>query len=628
MFGSFYFPDGTQPVWESVSWLQKEFMMWFNEERTKTLLTFPVESFALIYKDGQFVDEETAKFVAEEYSRGHSFFTYISDTVDSLSSCCFSKDTKFLWKSSTSGVHLTTFEEFDNLPYKGHKDNFKIFHNGSWINGKIITLPNRPMYKVTTYNNKEFVMTDNHINVTLHGEKPTEQLTTDDYLLFNTSKLSAVPESNEHLTFAQGYVIGSFLGDGSFGSEIKGTIYDINLSQNEQKYKRSKFYWNLALKQMGLEKRMMLSEVINNVYPLRVSSKELAAFIIKWTNWERGTYAHNKKLNLNVLLQSVDFRKGILQGWYDTDGGNSNRCYTTSSELAECMEVLITSLGMQSVINISDRTDEKVIIRGEEYNRNYPLYCVRWYEDANHRLNKDKDHSWVKFNNGVYFRIKSIEKYEYSDKVYCIECKNASEPYFTLPSGLITHNCRLKNTVQTKEFNFTNGNMGIMTGSKSVISLNLNRIIQDWWNENFDGVPHLQSGDMSFGSYYGDSFSQYLVPILNRVYKYHTAYNELLWDMYDANLLPVYTCGFIDLNKQYLTIGINGLNEAAEFMGIQCNDNPEYEDLCNLIFSTIKEQNRLHNGTFNKHKLTFNTECVPRYCGHVKPSLIDSELLN
>ena len=146
MFGSFYFPDGTQPVWESVSWLQKEFMMWFNEERTKTLLTFPVESFALIYKDGQFVDEETAKFVAEEYSRGHSFFTYISDTVDSLSSCCFSKDTKFLWKSSTSGVHLTTFEEFDNLPYKGHKDNFKIFHNGSWINGKIITLPYRPLY--------------------------------------------------------------------------------------------------------------------------------------------------------------------------------------------------------------------------------------------------------------------------------------------------------------------------------------------------------------------------------------------------------------------------------------------------------------------------------------------------
>ena len=88
MFGDFYFPDGTKPTWESICWIQKDFMMWFNEERNKCMLTFPVESFALVYKDGKFLDEESANFVAEEYSRGHSFFTYISDTVDSLSSCC------------------------------------------------------------------------------------------------------------------------------------------------------------------------------------------------------------------------------------------------------------------------------------------------------------------------------------------------------------------------------------------------------------------------------------------------------------------------------------------------------------------------------------------------------------
>ena len=88
MFGEFYFPDGTQPMWESLSWLQKEFMQWFNNERLRCILTFPVESFALVYKDGKFEDEESARFVAEEYARGHSFFTYISGTVDSLSSCC------------------------------------------------------------------------------------------------------------------------------------------------------------------------------------------------------------------------------------------------------------------------------------------------------------------------------------------------------------------------------------------------------------------------------------------------------------------------------------------------------------------------------------------------------------
>ena len=95
------------------------------------------------------------------------------------------------------------------------------------------------------------------------------------------------------------------------------------------------------------------------------------------------------------------------------------------------------------------------------------------------------------------------------------------------------------------------------------------------------------------------------------MYKYHTAYNELLWDMYDSNLLPVYKAGFIDLNKQYLTIGINGLNQAAEFLGIRCNDNPEYSEFCREIFSDIKEQNTAHKVSEGQHKLTFNTECVP-----------------
>ena len=255
MFGDFYFPDGRKPDWESLEWIQKEFMQWFNEERTRCLLTFPVESFALVYKDGEFQDQESAKFVAEEYARGHSFFTYISDTVDSLSSCC-----------------------------------------------------------------------------------------------------------------------------------------------------------------------------------------------------------------------------------------------------------------------------------------------------------------------------------------------------------------RLKNKLQTKEFNFTNGNMGVQTGSKSVITLNLNRIIQDWFNSRKDKDENFtfNGSDKQY-----DSLNAYINKILERVYKYHTAYNELLWDMYDANLLGVYKAGFIDLNKQYLTIGINGLNQAAEFLGLTCRDNEGYSKFCQQIFGNIKEQNNLHKVTDGQHKLTFNTECVP-----------------
>lgn len=181
--------------------------------------------------------------------------------------------------------------------------------------------------------------------------------------------------------------------------------------------------------------------------------------------------------------------------------------------------------------------------------------------------------------------------------------------------------CRLKNKLQTKEFNFTNGNMGVMTGSKSVITLNLNRIVQDWvmtlipeYTIGYNWKDEFINSQISyiFRHLFKDksiinSLKEYLCMILERVYKYHNAYNEGLWDMYNAGLLPVYSAGFISLNKQYLTIGLNGLNQAAEFLNIKCNDNKDYKEFCQMIFSTIKEQNLLHK----TKKTTFNTELVP-----------------
>ena len=88
LFGEFVFPDGSHPHWESLSWLQKRFMTWFNRERTKTVLTFPVETMALLTKNGDVMDREWGDITAQMYAEGHSFFTYISDNADSLSSCC------------------------------------------------------------------------------------------------------------------------------------------------------------------------------------------------------------------------------------------------------------------------------------------------------------------------------------------------------------------------------------------------------------------------------------------------------------------------------------------------------------------------------------------------------------
>ncbi|MDR0418846.1 MAG: anaerobic ribonucleoside-triphosphate reductase, partial [Prevotellaceae bacterium] len=88
LFESFVFPDGSKPDWESLSWLQKRFMKWFNKERTRAILTFPVETMALLTENDMPKDKEYGDFTVDMYAEGHSFFTYISDNADSLSSCC------------------------------------------------------------------------------------------------------------------------------------------------------------------------------------------------------------------------------------------------------------------------------------------------------------------------------------------------------------------------------------------------------------------------------------------------------------------------------------------------------------------------------------------------------------
>ena len=607
LFEAFCYPDGTKPKWEAIDYLQRKFMKYLNKERLNAVIAMPVETMALLSDGNDIIDKEYKKFTAEMYAEGHSFFTYISDNPNGLASCCFTPETKILWKSSTEGVQLTTLKELNELKWDPDKKNLKIFHNGFWIKGRSIKTSNTNFYRVKTANHKVYYMTDNHINVTFDGEKKTKDLKVGDYLMFNTCSLQAVPENDENLTYEQGFAVGAFLGDGSFGSRFKdGIIYDINYSQNANKYKACMNNVTKAAHQLGSSNVCSLNKVYNNVYPVRISSKELVAFIQRWTNWTEGTCSYNKELNLDCLLQSYEFRKGILDGWYNTDGGNSNRCYTTSEKLKDCMEVLITSLGINSIIDYSDRTDEKVIIREQEYNRNYPLWCIRWYSQCNKSSMKDV-YKWK--NNSQFFKIIEITHLGESPEErysYCIECTDKNNPYFTLPSGLITHNCRLRNEIEENTFSFTNGLTGIQTGSVNVITLNINRIVQNFWKEYApDGMPNF----VDYGP--KEDFKRYLITILERVYKYHIAYKTMLYDMEDKGMLTSSKAGYIYMKKLYCTIGLNGINEAAEFLGMECSYNKDYMEFCNLITSTIKEQNKLHNIRDKKRPFLFNTEFVP-----------------
>ena len=150
--------------------------------------------------------------------------------------------------------------------------------------------------------------------------------------------------------------------------------------------------------------------------------------------------------------------------------------------------------------------------------------------------------------------------------------------------------CRLRNGIEDNTFSYTLGAGGIETGSKGVITLNLNRIVQDWTRESDETLP------------------VYITNIVNRVHKYLTAFNEIIWDYKNAGLLTIFNAGFIDLDRQYLTIGINGFVEGAEYLGIPIDaDSEEYQLYAKDILETIKNLNI----AARTDKCKFNTEFVP-----------------
>ena len=194
---------------------------------------------------------------------------------------------------------------------------------------------------------------------------------------------------------------------------------------------------------------------------------------------------------------------------------------------------------------------------------------------------------------------------EYKD--FTAEMYAEGHSFFTYisdnPNGLASC-CRLRNEIQDNVFTFTNGLTGVQTGSANVITLNLNRIIQDWAKEKEFSREYLKEHFFELSQ----DYKQYLTGILDRVYKYHTAYKTLLYETEEAGMLNASKAGYIKMNKLYSTIGENGINEAAEFVGLTCNCNKPYMEFCRLVTGTISEQNKLHS---TNKRFQFNQEFVP-----------------
>ena len=204
-------------------------------------------------------------------------------------------------------------------------------------------------------------------------------------------------------------------------------------------------------------------------------------------------------------------------------------------------------------------------------------------------------------------------------KQLCAEMYAEGHSFFTYISDSadsLASCCRLRNELAENTFSPTSGLTGVMTGSCNVITLNINRIVQDWaLTHTLNGTPLIKGkkliGNPLRVTVIENDLKNYVTRILERVYKYHIAFKTMLYDLEDKGMFAASNGGYIHISKLYSTIGINGLNEAARFLGMKVSNNPEYIEFLQLILGTIKEQNKLHSINDRKRPFLFNSEVVP-----------------
>ena len=193
-------------------------------------------------------------------------------------------------------------------------------------------------------------------------------------------------------------------------------------------------------------------------------------------------------------------------------------------------------------------------------------------------------------------------------KQLCAEMYAEGHSFFTYISDSadsLASCCRLRNELAENTFSPTSGLTGVMTGSCNVITLNINRIVQDWaLTHTLNGTPLIKGkkliGNPLRVTVIENDLKNYVTRILERVYKYHIAFKTMLYDLEDKGMFAASNGGYI-----------NGLNEAARFLGMKVSNNPEYIEFLQLILGTIKEQNKLHSIHDRKRPFLFNSEVVP-----------------
>lgn len=545
MFGGFVYPDGKcfiDYIDEFIDF-EKAFIVLFEKMRETNVFTYPVLTYCLVYRDNKFQDEEFARWCSKQNMRWADANFLISPETTSAASCPLSGDTKILyWSDRFKEYKLSPIKDVYNnrLREKGNT-NVLTLSNGQEINCRINKFNIPIEYEIELVNGEKIKTTANHLNK-VYGKDyvETKDLTTNDYLPYGRNKY----QKYSNMSYNDGYLVGLFLGDGSYkgNSEV---VFSLNaetdidaidfLHDYCSKQHNAKVTESLCLSQLSGNRKC------NNV---SVNSDYVRGLIQQFVE---GNNALEKSLNYTFLTCSIDFRKGILDGLYKSDGGNSNRIYTSSSKMIESLKVLFSSLGLVCRVNEDNR---------ENRLGTNVCYTVRFYTPGNKTKMKDV---YILDDEYFWMKIKSIKliKSRQTSVSYCLEVLDNVEPIFTLGNGIITHNCRLlSDTSKLKGVMNSIGGSSLDIGSVVVTTLNL------------AGLAY-QSKDEK-------DFFDRLIEKTKLVIDINDVVRDIIKRNVEKGLLPNYKYDLMKFNRQFNTIGINGIAEAAKHFGYYKQDELGY----------------------------------------------------
>ncbi len=574
---------------DTVNKVQEIYLDIMNEEAERTVHTFPVTTACFSTK----VDEETGKTIIQDKdfldfickkNEARGFINIFGGDTSILSSCCFDGEQEVLVKDSKNGVRLISFIDLMS-ELTINRPNLKVMNNGAWSSARVIKVPrgNKKMFNINTVKHQHFICTEDHMLLTDRGEIRADELKDTDYLLMSTLTLPVITERDERLTYEQGVLVGAYLGDGNIYRRKDNNGCELTLSLNDKKVVKLESILKEAIRQIAPERTLRINPSVNNVVFAKVNGVEIGDFIERWCITG---HAENKNLNLNVLCQTEEFRKGILDGLHATDGHSEyNIVYTSSEALMKSIECLIVSLGGFCNISVDTRVDEPIVIRGQEHKRNNLIYHIRFMFN---RHKKIENILKVKHNQ-LFIKVNSIEQIKDYNKefVYCMEMADEEDHYFTLPNGIHLSNCRLRSDASNKFFN-SFGGASDSIGSSGVVCINLPQLAY----KNKDSL---------------DNFKIELKTLVDLAQDINYAKRCLLKASIKKGHLPLYSNDYMDLTKQFSTLGFIGIYEACEILGYDIV-NEDGLKVATDILSTMEQYN---NEFAQQYKIPCNLEGIP-----------------